>query len=101
MTALESKFDMEQALATIQGSYAGTTTLGIGSAQSAPRKSATSTEEAVMAQHNVAKAKFIHQERQGRRNASLSAMKRGTFATWLRGFTNHAHKRPNAKTRGR
>lgn len=54
-----------------------------------------------MAQHNVAKAKFIHQERQGRRNASLSAMKRGTFATWLRGFTNHAHKRPNAKTRGR
>ncbi|MBW7930864.1 MAG: hypothetical protein H3C57_06110 [Gammaproteobacteria bacterium] len=49
-----------------------------------------------MAQHNVAKAKAIHQERQGRRDANVAAMKRGTVATQLQGFVNHAYKRPNA-----
>lgn len=52
-----------------------------------------------MAQHNVAKAKAIHQERQGRRDANVAAMKRGTVATQLQGFINHAYKRPNAKPR--
>ena len=54
-----------------------------------------------MAQHNVAKAKAIHQERQAQRDANLSAMKRGTVATQLQGFINHAYTRPNAKPRGR
>ena len=54
-----------------------------------------------MAQHNVAKAKTIHQERQGRRDANVAAMKRGTAAHQLQGFINHAYKRPNAKPRGR
>ena len=54
-----------------------------------------------MAQHNVAKAKAIHQERQGRRDANVAAMKSGTVSTQLQGFINHAYKRPNAKPRGR
>ena len=33
--------------------------------------------------------------------AGLAAMKRGTVATSLQGFINHAYKRPNAKPRGR
>ncbi|MFW4500418.1 hypothetical protein [Plasticicumulans acidivorans] len=54
-----------------------------------------------MAQHNVAKAKAIHQVRQAQRDANVAAMKRGTVATQLQGFINHAYKRPNAKPRGR
>lgn len=53
-----------------------------------------------MAQHNVAKAKAIHQVRQAQRDANVAAMKRGTVATQLQGFINHAYKRPNAKPRG-
>ncbi len=54
-----------------------------------------------MAQHNVAKAKAIHQERQTLRGVNVAAMKRGTVATQLQGFINHAYKRPNAKPHGR
>ena len=54
-----------------------------------------------MAQHNVAKAKAIHQVRQAQRDAQVSTMKRGTVATQLQGFINHAYKRPSAKLRGR
>ena len=35
------------------------------------------------------------------RNTQIAAMKRGTVATQLQGFINHAYKRPNAKPRGR
>ncbi|MBN5129915.1 hypothetical protein JY420_13695 [Stenotrophomonas maltophilia] len=54
-----------------------------------------------MAQHNVAKAKAIHQVRQAQRDASVVAMKSGTAVTQLPGFINDADKRPNAKPRGR
>lgn len=54
-----------------------------------------------MTQHNVAKAKAIHQEHQTLRDANLSAMTHWTVAVQLQGFVNQAYKRPNAKPRGR
>ena len=50
---------------------------------------------------NVKKAKAAHEQRQQVRDANVAAMKRGTVATQLQGFINHAYKRPNAKPRGR
>lgn len=52
-----------------------------------------------MAQHNVAKAKAIHQERQALRDANVAAMKRGTVATQLQENINKAYR--GAKPRGR
>lgn len=54
-----------------------------------------------MGQHNVAKAKATHQERQCRRDANVAVMKRRIVVTQLQGFINHAYKRPNAKPCGR
>lgn len=54
-----------------------------------------------MAQHNLAKAKAIHLEREALRDANMSAMKHGTVAARLQSFVNHAYRRPNAKPRGR
>ena len=48
---------------------------------------------------NVKKAKAAHEQQV--RDANVAAMKRGTVATQLQGFINHAYKRPNAKPRGR
>jgi hypothetical protein len=45
-----------------------------------------------MAQHNVAKAKAIHQVRQAQREANLAAMKRGTVATQLQTKINKAYR---------
>ncbi len=52
-----------------------------------------------MAQHSVRKAKAIHEQRQAKRDAHVSGLKRGTVATNLQGMVNKAYKQPGKRGR--
>lgn len=52
-----------------------------------------------MAQHNERKAKAIHKQRQAKRDAHVSKLKRGTVATNLQSMDNKAYKQAGKRNR--